>query len=120
MINQKFRKERKMKTKKAFSLIEVLLVVLILAVLASIVIPRVAESAGEAKKAKCDSNRANLIGALERYALDNDGTFPSNQAAFDAGILNDTSYFPHGSPICPYATSYSYDSALNTITAHAH
>ncbi len=109
-----------MKTKKAFSLIEVLLVVLILAVLASIVIPRVAESAGEAKSAKCDSNRANLISALERYALNNDGTFPANQAGFDSGILNDTSYFPHGSPVCPYATNYAYDNALNTVTAHSH
>jgi len=106
--------------RKAFSLIEVLLVVLILAVLASIVIPRVAESAGDAKAAKCDSNRANLISALERYALDNDGTFPANQTAFDSDILNDTSYFPHGSPVCPYATAYAYDSTLNTVTAHSH
>jgi len=39
-----------MKTRYGFTLIEVLLVVLILAVLASIVIPRIAESAGDAKK----------------------------------------------------------------------
>ena len=109
-----------MKTRKAFSLIEVLLVVLILAVLASIVIPRVAESAGEAKSAKCDSNRANLISALERYALNNDGTFPSNQAGFDSGILNDTAYFPHGSPVCPYAAAYVFDNVLNTVVAHIH
>ncbi len=109
-----------MKAKKAFSLIEVLLVVLILAVLASIVIPRVAESAGEAKKAKCDSNRANLISALERYALDNDGTYPANQTAFDSGILNDTGYFPHGSPVCPYAAAYVFDNTLNTVVAHVH
>ena len=109
-----------MKTRKAFSLIEVLLVVLILAVLASIVIPRVAESAGDAKAAKCDSNRANLISALERYALDNNGTFPANQTAFNADILNSTTYFPHGAAVCPYATVYAYDSTLNTVTAHSH
>ncbi len=110
-----------MKTKKAFSLIEVLLVVLILAVLASIVIPRVAESAGEAKSAKCDSNRANLISALERYALDNDGKFPVTQGDFNSGIYSDKTYFPHGLPICPYLnTPYLYDEILFTVTAHIH
>ena len=109
-----------MKAKKAFSLIEVLLVVLILAVLASIVIPRVAESAGEAKAAKCDSNRANLISALERYALDNDGKFPVTQGNLDSGVLEDTSYFPHGKPVCPYGNDYDYDDTLFTVTAHNH
>ncbi len=109
-----------MKTRKAFSLIEVLLVVLILAVLASIVIPRVAESAGEAKKAKCDSNRANLISALERYALDNDGKFPWVQAAFDSFVLDNTTYFPHGKPICPYGTKYFFDDIIFTVIAHGH
>ena len=47
---------------------ELLLVVLILAVLASIVIPRIAESSGDAKQAKCDSNVANLIRAVEQRA----------------------------------------------------
>jgi general secretion pathway protein G len=109
-----------MKAKKAFSLIEVLLVVLILAVLASIVIPRVAESAGEAKKAKCDSNRANLISALERYALDNDGKFPVTQGSFESNIIKNTTYFPHGSPKCPYSVLYLYDIVLFTVTAHSH
>ncbi len=106
--------------RKAFSLIEVLLVVLILAVLASIVIPRVAESTAAAKQAQCDSNRANLISALERYALNNDGSFPADQTAFDSSILNDTGYFPHGSPVCPYATSYAFVAATDTVTAHSH
>jgi len=96
------------------------LVVLILAVLASIVIPRVAESAGEAKAAKCDSNRANLISALERYALDNDGKFPATQGDFNSGIYNNKTYFPHGAPKCPYSALYVYDPALNTVTAHSH
>ena len=109
-----------MKTLKAFSLIEVLLVVLILAVLASIVIPRVAESAGEAKSAKCDSNRANLISALERYTLNNDGVFPSNCGHFQSEVLNNTTYFPHSAPTCPYGDHYHYDNGPDTVTAHSH
>ncbi len=109
-----------MKAKKAFSLIEVLLVVLILAVLASIVIPRVAESAGEAKAAKCDSNRVNLISALERYALDNDGKFPVNGFMFNTQIRTNKTYFPHGSPRCPYGNIYGYNIILKTILQHSH
>ncbi len=109
-----------MKTLKAFSLIEVLLVVLILAVLASIVIPRVAESTASAKQAQCDSNRANLISALERYALNNDGKFPNDNDDFKDDVLKDTTYFPHGKPKCPYDDDYDYDDALFTVAAHSH
>ena len=108
-----------MKTRKAFSLIEVLLVVLILAVLASIVIPRVAESTGDAKTAQCNANRSMLISTLERYALANNGVFPADQTAFDADVKNAT-FFPHGLPVCPYATAYAFDAATDTVTAHGH
>lgn len=109
-----------MKNTKGFTLVEVLLVVLILGVLASIVMPRIAESAGSAKVTECNANRANLISAIERYALNNDGAFPADQTAFDADVLNSTAYFPHGSPTCPYATAYSYDNGTDTVTAHSH
>ena len=109
-----------MKKRHGFTLVEVLLVVLILGVLASIVMPRIAESAGNAKVTKCDANRASLISAIERYALNNDGTFPNDQAAFNSDILNDTTYFPHGAATCPYGTTYSYDNATDTVTAHSH
>jgi len=109
-----------METKKGFTLIEMLLVVLILAVLASIVIPRMAESAADAKAAKCDANRANLISALERYALENDGAYPADQTAFDSVILNSTTYFPHGAAVCPHGDDYVFVAATDTVTAHSH
>jgi general secretion pathway protein G len=109
-----------MKARKGFTLIEVLLVVLILAVLASIVVPRIAESTADAKKAKCAVNIANLICALELYAVDNDGAYPADQDAFDSLILNSTTYFPHGTPTCPYEDSYVYNATLKTVTAHSH
>ena len=103
--------------RKGFTLVEVLLVVVIIAVLASIIIPRIASSAKEANVAKCDTNRANLISAIERYAINNKGAYPT--AIGD--ILNST-YFPHGLPVCPWATAYAYvgDATGGTITAHSH
>ena len=109
-----------MKTTKGFTLVEVLLVVLILAVLASIVIPRIAESAGDAKDAKCLANIANLRSALERYAVANSGNFPASNADFQNDILENTAYFPHGAPVCPYHVPYVFVPATNTITSHSH
>lgn len=106
-----------MLARKGFTLIELLLAVLIIAVLASIVIPRIAGSAKDANVAKCDANRANLISAIERYAIKNKGNYPT--AIGD--VLNST-YFPHGLPVCPYGTAYVYvgNATGGTITAHSH
>lgn len=91
--------------------------VVILAVLASIVIPRIAASAKDANEAQCDTNRANLISAIERYAIANKGTYPTA-----IGNILNTTYFPHGLPVCPWATAYAYDGDATggTITAHSH
>ena len=106
-----------MLARKGFTLVEVLLVVLIIAVLASIVIPRIAAAAKDANVAKCDANRANLISAIERYAIHNKGAYPTAIG----NVLNVT-YFPHGLPVCPYATAYAYvgDATGGTVTAHSH
>ena len=103
--------------RKGFTLVEVLLVVLIIAVLASIVIPRIAASAKDANVAKCDANRANLIGAIERYAIKNKGAYPTA-----IGDVHNTTYFPHGLPVCPYGDAYAYvgDATGGTVTAHSH
>ncbi len=108
-----------MRNTKAFTLVELLLVVLILSVLASLVIPRVAESSQSAKVAKCDSNTAALNRAIERYALNN-GAYPTDQTAFESSILNSTTYFPHGNPICPFSTTYTYNGTTYTVAFHSH
>lgn len=119
-IQQKKVRFQGMKAGKGFTLIEVLLVVLILAVLASVVIPRIAESAGDAKDAKCACNLANLRRALELYCLNNDGEYPANDADFQSDILNSSTYFPHGTPVCPYTDAYVFVPATDTITDHSH
>ncbi|MFC1762526.1 prepilin-type N-terminal cleavage/methylation domain-containing protein [Planctomycetota bacterium] len=110
-----------MKSKNAFTLIELLLVVLILGVLATIIIPRISQSTAGANSAACDTNVANLIRALEMRATANDGDYPASQTEFNSEILNDTAtYFPHGAPTCPYSTTYTYDPTDKTVTYHSH
>ena len=97
--------------------------VLIIAVLASIVVPRMSGAAAEAKNSKCDANWANLIRALELYAANNSGAYPTNQTTFNSGILNSDTYFPHGAPVCPVnASAYAYvsTSGSETVTQHSH
>jgi len=111
--------------RKGFTLVELLLVVLILSILASIVVPRLTGAAAEAKNSKCDANWANLIRALELYAVYNDGAYPGSQNDFDTEILNSLTYFPHGLPVCPYGEQtnpYEYISTLGqeTVTQHIH
>ena len=103
--------------RKGFTLVEVLLVVVIIAVLASIVIPRIAASAEEANQAKCDANIAALINAIERYALDNKGTYPTA-----IGDIRNSTNFPHGLPTCPWTVDYAYsgDATGGTITTSTH
>ena len=111
-----------MRKKQGFTLVELLLVVTIIAIIASIVVPRISGSATSANNAKCDANWANLVRALELYATNNGGVYPTNQTTFDSGILNSNTYFPHGSPVCPYSTPYAYveTSGQETVTAHSH
>lgn len=107
-------------TRKGFTLIELLLVVLIIAILASIVVPRLTGAAVEANKSKCQANWANLIRALELYAANNDGAYPTSDALFQSSILNSSTYFPHGAPECPFEDSYEYIPATQTVTKHIH
>ncbi len=111
-----------MKARKGFTLVELLLVVLIIAVLASIVVPRMSGAAAEAKNAKCDANWANLVRALELYAASNDGAYPATDVLFQSSVLNSSTYFPHGAPVCPYGDAYVYvpTAGQETVTAHSH
>lgn len=107
-------------TRRGFSLIELVVVVLILAVLATIVVPRVTESASNAKKAKCQANIANMNRAIELCAARNDGNYPNHPNIFVGVIILNPDYFPHGAPVCPYGTPYIYNPSTRSVTAHNH
>ena len=94
-----------MKTKKqrnAFSLLELLAVVVILGILAAAIIPRVIASTGDAKDSVHAHNMAEINAAVERYYIDNDGSFPSA-----IGDLTPT-YLPDGVPAVPTDDTLEY------------
>ena len=66
------------KQKRAFTLIEMLVVVLILAILAALIVPRVVNRTGDAKRAKAASDIATLSGLLSQYKVDTD-QFPTTE-----------------------------------------
>ncbi len=106
--------------RKGFTLIELLLVVMILAVLAAVVMPRLGSYKGTANQETCDTTVANLIRALELYAINNDGDYPAANSDFQSDVLGSATYFPHGTPTCPEGTAYVFVPATDTITAHSH
>jgi general secretion pathway protein G len=71
------------KRRRAFTLIEMLVVVLILAILAALIVPRVVNRTGDAKRAKAASDIATLSSLLQQYRIDNDG-FPSTEQGLSA------------------------------------
>ena len=92
--------------RKGVTLIELLIVVLILAALAAIAIPRVSQSATNAKSNACWTNIDVMNSSIEMYNADN-GSYPANLTT----ITGDTSYFPDGAPICP-VSGLAYPSGL--------
>lgn len=73
-----------MRTKRAFTLIELMLVVIIISVLAAMVVPRLVGRSQQARiaaaKADIESTLATLLGI---YELDN-GMFPNTEQGFEA------------------------------------
>ena len=109
----------KTKKNKGVTLIELLIVVLILAALAAIAVPRISQSAANAKSYACQTNIDIINSAIEQYYLDT-VSFPNVLLQ----VTRSTLYFPDGEPICPI-TGAVYPQALTSSkrvdeTAHNH
>ena len=95
------------KTKRmGVTLIELSIVVLILAALAAIAIPRISQSAQNAKLNACSTNVDVLNSAIEMYNADN-SAYPATLSVVTAL----PAYFPSGPPVCPI-TGAVYENAL--------
>jgi type II secretion system protein G len=113
--NLKVFKEKKMRSRKGLTLVELLIVVIILGALAAIAIPRITTSSTDAKRNACSTNVDTLNTAIEMYNIDHDA-WPSALSDVDAN----TAYFPDGAPSCPFGTAYSYSSTTHRVSAHSH
>lgn len=109
-----------MKARKGFTLMELLVVVLVMATLAGIMVPRIVDFQKSGKKSNCKANTANLRKAIERYAIDYEGTYPATLAT----ITGDNNYFPHGAPECAFKDAnkvpipYVYTASSGTVADH--
>ena len=80
---------------RGFTLIEILVVVVILGILAAIVVPKVMEHPGEARKVRAKQDIQAIVTALNMYKLDN-FVYPSTEQGLDALVSK-----PSGSPEAP-------------------
>jgi prepilin-type N-terminal cleavage/methylation domain-containing protein len=99
---------------RGVTLIELLIVVVILAALAMIAIPRISQSADNAKENACKTNVDLINSAIEMYYVDNDGAWPVALTA----VTGSTTYFPDGAPACPLSGTYTMDGTKHRVTCN--
>ena len=97
-----------MKNRKGVTLVELLIVVMILGALAAIALPRISQSAGNARQRACDTNISLINSAIEMYYVD-EGSYPTTLGL----VTNSTTYFPDGAPTCPLGGTYSFPTPNN-------
>ena len=79
-----------LKTKRAFTMVEIMLVVIIIGILAAMVIPNLAGRGEQARKSAARADiEANISAALDLYELDN-GRYPSTEQGLFALLQEPT------------------------------
>lgn len=103
--------------KSGVTLVELLIVVVILAALAVIAVPRVSQSASNAKRNACATNIDLINSAIEMYHIDSaTNAWPATLAT----VTGSTTYFPDGAPTCPFGTAYAWNAATHRVVATTH
>ena len=96
-----------MRSRRAFTLVELLVVIGIIAVLIAILVPAVSGAKRHADRVRCASNLRQLAHAIHMYAGDNKGYFPSAGGVNGGGYPNDWIYWQSnrdfdGGALAPY------------------
>lgn len=101
-------KKRIMKTKAAFTLIEIMFVVAIIGLLAAIAIPNLTEAIATSRAQACALNRKNIDAAKLRWSVANNQ--PTDVAPTEQDLFGRDAFIEH-KPNCPAGGIY----AINTV-----
>ena len=93
--------KNKMVSRRGLTLLELLIVVLVAGALAVIIVPRIGQSATNAKIKACKANVDLINTQIELYKANND-----NWPAALTEVTRNTDYFSDGPPECPFGTAY--------------
>ncbi|MEB3223637.1 MAG: prepilin-type N-terminal cleavage/methylation domain-containing protein [Candidatus Sericytochromatia bacterium] len=74
--------------RKGFTLIELLVVVVIIGILASVALPSFVGAQDKARNASVSANLSTIRMALEQYATDNNGSYPTSAGFATAMLTN--------------------------------
>ena len=99
------------KKRAGFTLIELMIVIAIIAILAAILVPNFLKARAQGQLTACKSNCKNIATALEMYASDNSGRYPTN-GVFASQLTNGN--YLKTIPTCPAVGSDTYDSPYNS------
>ena len=106
------RKNNKIRHRRGVTLIALLLVIVVLGALAAIAIPRLCESAQNARTNTCETNINIMNSQIDIYAGDNNGSYPPTLET----ITGDPSLFPDGVPTCPLDGTYTMSSTTHRVS----
>ena len=104
--------ERRLRSRRAFSLIELVIVVVILGIIGAIAIPRMSRGSAGAAESALVSDLATLRGAIDLYAAEHNGTYPT-LADFSNQLLTYTDV--SGNTNATKTTTFAYGPYLRSI-----
>ncbi len=109
-----------MKTRHAFTLIEIMFVVAIIGLLAVIAIPNLRTAIETARTRACAMNQKNIDAAKLRWALDHQKAL--DETPSDTDLFGQTAYLEH-KPDCPAGGAYTLNAVAQkcvcSVTKHA-
>jgi len=97
------------KKRSGFTLIELMIVIAIIAILAAILVPNFLKARAQGQLTACKSNCKNIATALEMYASDNSGRYPSTITQLTTGSYLKTI------PTCPAAGTATYVANFSSV-----